>query len=276
MTADRGDRAAVLAVGVEPAVLGAPDGPLAVETVEGVAAARRRAGPHLDAAVAAQSLPDGDGLEALAAVREAATAAACFLLVEDPDGVPPGSGPVVDYVFSPEGLPGRVREAVAAGCHAPFPVGDDESERAALAASFDAAALRADGAFADLLAEAAADFDVPLAGVNLVGRNRLRVAGCHGADVESLDRCAVPCTYALLEDDVTVVDGLAEDPRFVGSPPVTDFGLAWYAGAPVAVDGHRVGTLCLYDDTARGFDEGDRRRLSSLAAEAERRLADRG
>ena len=276
MTADRGGRATALAVGVDPGVLGAPDGPLAVETVDSVAAARERAGPDIDAAVAAQFLPDGDGLDALAAVHDAAATAACFLLVEEPGGVATGSGPVVDYVLSAEGLPERVAGAVAASSHAPFPVAADEHERAALATSFDAGALRASGAFDDLTADAASAFGVPVASVNLLGRNRLRIAGCHGADVESFDRRAVPCTYALLEESVTVVDGLADDPRFVGSPAVTEHGLGWYAGAPVTVDGHRVGTVCLYDDTSREFDSADRRRLQSVAGEAGRRLRSAG
>lgn len=266
----------MLAVGVDPSVLGAPDVPLAVETVDSVAAARERAGPDLDAAVAAQSLPDGTGLDALGAVREAASAAACFLLVDDPDSVATGNGPVVDYVLSAEALPGRVAGAVATGCHAPFPVTADERERATLAESFDADALRASGAFDDLTAHAASSFGVPVASVNLLGRNCLRIAGCHGADVESFDRRAVPCTYALLGDDVTVVDRLADDPRFADSPAVTEHGMWWYAGAPVTVDGHRVGTVCLYDDTTREFDSADRRRLESVAAEAGRRLRSAG
>lgn len=263
----------MLAVGVDPAVLGAPDGPLAVEPVDSVAAARERAGPDLDAAVAAQSLPDGDGHEALAAVREAASAAACFLLVEEAGSVATGeTTPVVDYVFSTEDLPERVAGAVATSGHAPFPVGEDEPERAALAESFDADALRASGALDDLVAEAASAFGVQVVGVSLLGRNRLRVAGCHGADVDGVDRGAVPCTYTLLEDGVTVVDDLGNDPRFADSPAVTEHGLRWYAGAPVAVEGHRVGTVCLYDDASRGFDSADRRRLQSVAAEAGRRL----
>lgn len=272
MTADRGGRATALAVGVDPGVLGAPGGPLAVEAVDSVAAARERAAPDIDAAVAAQSLPDGNGLDALEAVHEAAATAACFLLVEESDSVATGSGPVVDYVLSTDGLPERVAAAVVASGHAPFPVGDDEHERAALAATFDAEALRASGAFDDLTADAASAFGVPIASVNLLGRNRLRIVGCHGADVEGFDRRAVPCTYALLEDDVTVVDGLGEDPRFADSPAVTDYGLWWYAGTPVVVDGHRVGTVCLYDDSSRRFDSADRRRLQSVASEAGRRL----
>jgi GAF domain-containing protein len=267
----------VLAVGVAPATLGPPDGPLAVRSVDSLAAARDRAGPDVDAAVAAQRLPDGTGMDALAAVREAAPAAACFLLVEDVDAVETEpSAPVVEYVLGDrsETLPDRLRAATADGAHAPFPVREDEDRRVAAARS-----LRTGDRSGDLEAlstRAARAFDVPMASVNLLDRSHLHVAACHGVDAERLDRRALPCSYTVLEEGVTVIEGVGEDPRFADSPAVERHGLAWYAGAPVSVDGHRVGTLCVYDTEPRGFDDADRHRLLELAAAAGRGLAPDG
>jgi kynurenine formamidase len=278
VTVDKvGGTVTVLAVGVDPAALGPPDGALSVRSVEDLAAAREWTGPDVDAAVAAQRLPDGTGMDALAAVREGAPAAACFLLVEDVDAVETGpAAPVVECVLGDAGeaLTDRLRTATAAGDHAPFPVREDEGRRVAAARSLLAGFRPAD--LEALSTRAARAFDVPLATINLLDRSHVHVVGCHGADVERLDRRALPCSYTVLDEGVTVIEGLAGDPRFADSSAVERYGLSWYAGAPVTVDGHRVGTLCVYDTELRGFDGGDRRRLLELAAEAGRRLAPDG
>lgn len=274
MTTDRGGGAVtVLAVGVGPAVLGPPDGSLVVQSVDSLAAARERVDPDVDAAVAAQRLPDGAGLDALAAVRDGAPAAACFLLVEEVDAIETGaSALVVEYVLDGgDGeLADRVRTATAAGSHAPFPVREGEGRRVAAARSLPGGVRTRE--VEALSARAAGSFGVSLASVNLLDRSYLHVAGCHGADADRLDRRTVPCSYTVLGDGVTMVADLAGDPRFAGSPAVEEYGLVWYAGAPMTVDDHRVGTLCLYDTEPREFDEEDCRRLLGLATEAGRRL----
>lgn len=64
---------------------------------------------------------------------------------------------------------------------------------------------------------------------------------------------------------------------------LTAAGIRFYASAPlVSPDGHPIGTVCVYDDERREFDDSDRELLQLLADEAmdqlllRRRLRDAG
>ena len=75
------------------------------------------------------------------------------------------------------------------------------------------------------------------------------------------------CGYTILSDDVLWVEDAALDERFRDNPLVTsDPYLRFYAGAPLVVDGARLGALCLIDPKPRPFDAAVARRLSEVAA----------
>jgi len=59
------------------------------------------------------------------------------------------------------------------------------------------------------------------------------------------------CTHALTGLDVTLVDDAREDARFLNHPLVRAEQVIAYAGAPLEIDGHRVGTLCVMDNRPR-------------------------
>jgi GAF domain-containing protein len=57
------------------------------------------------------------------------------------------------------------------------------------------------------------------------------------------------------------------DPRFADSPVVTGPArVRFYAGAPLQLDGHRLGTLCIADQRPRLLDATDLRELCDLAS----------
>ena len=62
-----------------------------------------------------------------------------------------------------------------------------------------------------------------------------------------------------------VVPDLRLDPRFASHEIVTEQGFLFYAGYPLRIRGHIVGTLCLLDDQRARSPESDRGRLDDLA-----------
>ncbi len=63
------------------------------------------------------------------------------------------------------------------------------------------------------------------------------------------------------------------DVRFADTPAVTEYGVRFYAGAPLTMpDGTRVGTLCVMDAQPRVFSDEDLALLGDLARWAEREL----
>lgn len=222
-------------------------------------------------------LPDGSGLDLVAAARERAPDAACVLFtgdaVEDVDTETAGDL-VVEYLSksAPDArdeLVDLVGHALSFRSQTAYPLPEDEDARLAALDRYaaDPAEL---GASLDRLTElATAQFDLNSAAVGLVTAHEERFLACHGADFGALDREETICTYAILDDGVTVVESVPDDPRFADSDVLESGGVRFYAGAPlVTPGGRRIGTFCLHDDEPREFGERDRTLLSLYADEA--------
>ncbi|KQT35708.1 hypothetical protein ASG22_01425 [Chryseobacterium sp. Leaf405] len=78
------------------------------------------------------------------------------------------------------------------------------------------------------------------------------------------------CALAVLNEQVTVFEDAIKEPCLMSNPNVVgDFGLRFYAGAPLIThDGFLIGTLCIIDKKPREFSESDRRILEGLAKTA--------
>jgi signal transduction histidine kinase len=89
------------------------------------------------------------------------------------------------------------------------------------------------------------------------------------------------CASAILQHEPLVVMDAAVDPNTLANPLVAgDFGLRFYAGAPLTTwDGHSLGTICVIDREPREVGDEDVAMLEQLAAivvhELELRLATR-
>ena len=122
---------------------------------------------------------------------------------------------------------------------------------------------------------AAEVFDVPIALVSLVDRERQWFKSCFGLDVKQTSRDKAFCAHAILEDKVMIVPDALLDPRFADNPLVTtEPHVRFYAGCPLKLpDGNFMGTLCLIDTRPRTFDERKVKLLQDLAKLAEMELA---
>jgi signal transduction histidine kinase/CheY-like chemotaxis protein len=90
-----------------------------------------------------------------------------------------------------------------------------------------------------------------------------------GFDVDSTPRDVALCSHTILGQDTLVVEDTLLDARFSDNPLITGpMQLRFYAGAPLSVGGHNVGTLCVADHTPRRFDDRQRAQLVDLGRAA--------
>lgn len=129
----------------------------------------------------------------------------------------------------------------------PIPI--NEEERLAVVRSCNILDTLAEAVFDRLTALASSIFDVPIALISLVDRDRQWFKSKVGLEVEQTSRRDSFCAHAILNDPVMVVPDAREDPRFAENPLVTAAPfIRFYAGAPlVTLDGFRLGTLCIID-----------------------------
>ena len=117
-------------------------------------------------------------------------------------------------------------------------------------------------------------FNVPIALVTLVDKDRQWFKSCVGLDVSETSRDVSFCGHAILQNELMLVPDALEDLRFHDNPLVTGApNIRFYAGYPLTVpDGNKMGTLCLIDTKPRNLDDEERALLRDLAEMAEQEL----
>ena len=148
-----------------------------------------------------------------------------------------------------------------------YPVAPNEEERLQEILGYDSPEGSAEASLDQLCLLAQSLFNVPIVLVTLVGRDQQKFLAKCGVDTDGTPRKDAFCTYAILDDDVLVVDDATRDPRFFENPLVTgDMRIRFYAGAPLIVrPGIRLGTLCVIDTKPRTFSAEETARLRMLA-----------
>lgn len=119
----------------------------------------------------------------------------------------------------------------------------------------------------DRLVQFAADeFDVPIALLSLVDRDRQWFKSRIGMEVCETGRDQSFCAHAIHTDDTLLILDALRDPRFADNPMVIGAPfIRFYAGAPLQIEpGLRIGTLCLIDTKPRTLDEVDLAILATL------------
>ncbi|MDC0589625.1 sensor domain-containing diguanylate cyclase [Porticoccaceae bacterium] len=118
-------------------------------------------------------------------------------------------------------------------------------------------------------------FDVPIALVSLVDKDRQWFKSRIGLPVSETPRDISFCGHSILGEEVFIIPDASSDERFQDNPLVIDKpNIRFYAGCPLrALNGTQMGTLCIIDDKPRDFNEADLSALTDLAAMAEQELA---
>jgi signal transduction histidine kinase/CheY-like chemotaxis protein len=116
--------------------------------------------------------------------------------------------------------------------------------------------------------------NVPIVLVSLVDSNRQWFKSCQGLDARETARSISFCGHAILEDCIFIISDALCDPRFADNPLVTGKpNIRFYAGQPLkALNGSRVGTLCVIDTKPRNLTQTDIDSLKDLGILVETEL----
>jgi len=113
---------------------------------------------------------------------------------------------------------------------------------------------------------AAQEFDVPIALISLLDRDRQWFKSRFGLAVCETSRDISFCGHAICGHDILVIPDARVDERFIDNPLVLgDPFIRFYAGAPLVIpSGHAIGTLCLIDRRSRSLDKVELSIMSTL------------
>lgn len=155
----------------------------------------------------------------------------------------------------------------------PAPIPEDDEDRLAALNALQLLDTAAEPAFDRIIKKLARIFEVPIALISLVDRNRLFFKSQTGlpedlARSRQAPRKVSVCGHVVSSNEITVIEDLARDRRFTNNPWIKERGLRFYAGAPLrAPNGQPIGSLCLLDTIPREFTLRDRRQLQEYASE---------
>jgi diguanylate cyclase (GGDEF)-like protein len=148
------------------------------------------------------------------------------------------------------------------------PLPDDETERLGDLESYEVLDTDTDPRITPFVRLASQLFEVPIALVSLVDRDRQWFKAEIGLGASETPRELSFCAHAILAPtEVMVVEDAIADRRFRDNALVTgNPHIRFYAGAPIiSPSGHPLGTLCIIDRLPRTLDAPGRRRLADLA-----------
>ena len=161
-----------------------------------------------------------------------------------------------------------------------YPIPKDEAERLRLLLSLDILDSAAEIAFDNITDWGRHYFEAPICVITLVDSNRQWFKSCYGLDgVTETNRDVAFCAYAIMPGapEVLEVCDAAADGRFANNPLVTGAPfIRYYAGAPLIVEGQKLGTLCIIDTVPRPpMADNMRKALIALSAMVSDQMAAR-
>jgi PAS domain S-box-containing protein len=152
----------------------------------------------------------------------------------------------------------------------------DEQDRLAALRSLAVLDTAPEQGFDDIVLVAKALTGAKIALVSLVDAERQWFKAKAGMEICETSRDVAFCAYTILQPEVFWVEDALDDPRFQDSPLVTgEHRIRLYIGAPLQVDGHHMGALCVMDDAPRPYDAGIAEALTALARSVSSLLASR-
>jgi len=147
------------------------------------------------------------------------------------------------------------------------PIPQNDPERLAVLHALDVLDTPPQARFDHVTRLARRVFDVPIALITLVDRERQWFKSRVGLPATQTPRDVSFCAHAILQDEVMVVPDASQDRRFHDNPLVTgEPHIRFYAGCPLQTPDHvKLGTLCILDRCARRLEDDDRALLRDLA-----------
>lgn len=283
---------------VRPLVLMAVADPIAADTIREAAQADDIsvvATPGIDEALAAArsvqpsliilERPQGDDdnrrfSALLEAMDDGALQSMPIVLVADHRGPLTGPElPVSDYLLKPFSV-AYARTRLRAGLLRTACRWDralttqDEEQRLAALFGLNILDTPADERFDRITRLAAAIYNVPMALVSLVDRDRQWFKSAYGLQVTETSRETSFCAHAVSARRPLIIPDALADRRFADNPLVTHAPrIRFYAGYPIFVGAHCVGTVCILDIRPRQIDAEAIALLHDLAALAEQELS---
>jgi len=161
------------------------------------------------------------------------------------------------------------------------PIPADEEERLAALAALNLLDTEAEPVFDRITAKLARVFEVPIALISLIDRDRQFFKSQTGLPAElakarQTARNISVCGHVVAKNQVMVIEDLARDRRFADNPLLREHGIRFYAGVPLlAPNGQPIGSLCLMDMKPRQLTEREKRLLQEYANEVMEEIAKR-
>jgi two-component system, sensor histidine kinase len=168
---------------------------------------------------------------------------------------------------------------------------DNEVQRLASLERYAVLDTPSEAAFERMVNLVARIFEVPIAMVTFIERDRQWFKACIGIELRENTRALSLCSHTILTNEVMVVPDTIKDQRFADNPVLQQLGVRFYGGASLRTsDGHNIGTLCIYDFKPRAdftpaqpetitdlaamvMDDLDARSTATRAVQAEKSLA---
>jgi GAF domain-containing protein len=114
-------------------------------------------------------------------------------------------------------------------------------------------------------------FNTPIALISLIDKEEVLFVGNSGmSETNTALRGVSLCSLAVLNTDVTIFEDSLKEPCLLANPLVVgEFGLRFYAGAPITTnDGYAIGTVCIVDKEPRSFTANEKEMLRDFAKTA--------
>ncbi len=134
------------------------------------------------------------------------------------------------------------------------------------------------GYFNNLANIMAHTFGTAIALVSIVKAEEVVFPGNVGmSNTTSVPRGISLCSLAIMENQPTIFNDATAEPCLLANPLVAgEFGLRFYAGAPIITDdGQAIGTVCVVDKEPREFSEKELELLKAFAATAKEEIEQR-
>lgn len=159
----------------------------------------------------------------------------------------------------------------------PAPLPANEEKRLARLKNLMVLDSPAESIFDEITKMASEICGTPIALISLVDEKRQWFKSNVGlAGASETPREIAFCSHTILNDDVMEVSNATLDSRFQNNPLVTsDPNIRFYAGAPISIDQHNMGTLCVIDQQARMLTKTQKSMLAGLANMAAKALVAR-